>query len=117
MTSRLLFPPSHLLFRYFVPPLAGANQTPFGTMIESRLASYSGFRYFSEMLSSGFMSDGEATALSRFRESHEGTLSGMTRYTDHLDDMYGNFLSHCFIILELLYTRYTGATRGLTLLA
>ena len=72
---------------YFVPPLAGADQIPFGTMIESTLASYSGFRYFSEMLSSGFMSDGEAAALSVFRESHEGTLSGMTRYTDHLDDM------------------------------
>ena len=35
----------------FVPPVAGRGQAAFGTMIESTLASYSNFRYFSEMLS------------------------------------------------------------------
>ena len=71
----------------FVPPVAGPEQPPFGSMIESTLASYSNFRYYSEMLSSGFMSAEEALALSAFRESHQGTLSGMTRFQDHLDDM------------------------------
>jgi hypothetical protein len=33
------------------------------------------------------MTSDEANALSAFRESHQGTLSGMTRYMDHLDDM------------------------------
>ena len=51
------------------------------------LASYSNFRYFSEMLSSGAMDSEFATAMMDFRETHGGTLSGMTRYTDHLDDM------------------------------
>lgn len=33
------------------------------------------------------MSDEVANALMDFRENNGGTLSGMTRYTDHLDDM------------------------------
>ena len=40
-----------------------------------------------EMLSAGLMDNDTATALMDFRETHGGTLSGMTRYTDHLDDM------------------------------
>ena len=72
---------------FFVPPIAGSNQTAFRSMVESTAASYSNFRYFSEMLSSGFMTHDEAMLLSTFRETHHGTLSGMTRYTDHLDDM------------------------------
>jgi hypothetical protein len=71
----------------FVPPVAGAGQAPFGSMTQDRRASYSNFRYFAEMLSAGFLTDDEARALAAFREGHGGTLSGMTRYTDHLDDM------------------------------
>ena len=52
-----------------------------------RLFSYANFRYFAEMLSSGYFSDDIAHAISDFRESHTGTLSGMTRFLDHLDDM------------------------------
>ena len=47
----------------------------------------SNFRYYSEMLSSGFMTSEMSTALMDFRENKGGTLSGMTRFTDHLDDM------------------------------
>ena len=36
------------------------------------------------MLSAGLMDNETATALMVFRETHGGTLSGMTRYTDHL---------------------------------
>jgi|EP01043_Picozoa_sp_COSAG02_P008743 hypothetical protein len=50
-------------------------------------ASYSNFRYFSEMLSSEFLGSEIDSALNSFRESHGGTLSGMTRFRDHLDDM------------------------------
>ena len=39
------------------------------------------------MLSAGQLDPDTATALMDFREGHGGTLSGMTRYTDHLDDM------------------------------
>jgi len=56
-------------------------------MTADELASYSNFRYYSEMLSSGALSPADAASLMDFRETHGGTLSGMTRYTDHLDDM------------------------------
>ena len=39
------------------------------------------------MLSSGALDTAHATALMDFREANGGCLSGMTRYTDHLDDM------------------------------
>ena len=51
------------------------------------MASYSNFRYYSEMLSSGALEPSLAVALQDFREHNGGCLSGMTRYTDHLDDM------------------------------
>eukprot|EP00039_Didymoeca_costata_P001770 m.54923 g.54923 ORF g.54923 m.54923 type:complete len:1009 (+) comp10959_c1_seq2:92-3118(+) len=72
---------------FFVPQIVGPNQIPFGTMTESVQASYSNFRYYSEMLSSGALPDHVAITLANFRETHGGTLSGMTRYSDHLDDM------------------------------
>ena len=78
---------------YFLPPLAQANATPYTSMImrgapgTSGSSSYANFRYYAEMLSSGYFSDDIAHAISEFRETHTGTLSGMTRFLDHLDDM------------------------------
>ena len=83
------------------------NATPYTTMTQDTVASYSNFRYrsisltasglrhlahsmhryYSEMLSSGFMDAETSTALMDFRETRGGCLSGMTRFTDHLDDM------------------------------
>ena len=74
----------------FVPSCAiphGTTAPPFESMTQDVVASYSNFRYYSEMLSSGFLSDELAVALMSFRETHGGCLSGMTRYADHLDDM------------------------------
>lgn len=74
----------------FVPAAvvpAGTKPTRYMSMTTDTLASYSNFRYFSEMLSSGAMSSEYAVALMEFREQNGGCLSGMTRYTDHLDDM------------------------------
>eukprot|EP01059_Diplonema_ambulator_P033914 TRINITY_DN7346_c0_g1_i1.p1 TRINITY_DN7346_c0_g1~~TRINITY_DN7346_c0_g1_i1.p1 ORF type:complete len:887 (+),score=334.46 TRINITY_DN7346_c0_g1_i1:45-2663(+) len=71
----------------FIPPYAGLNIVPFQTMVQDTMASYSNFRYYSEMLSSGFLNQTMAVALQEFRETHQGMLSGMTRYTNHLDDM------------------------------
>ena len=45
------------------------------------------FRYFSEMLSSEFWDSDVTTAMNVYREAHTATISGMTRYEDHLDDM------------------------------
>ena len=39
------------------------------------------------MLSAQFMGAELDVALSEFRESHSGTLSSMTRFRTHLDDM------------------------------
>jgi hypothetical protein len=74
----------------FVPSAvapAGTTPTPYPTMTTDTVASYSNFRYYSEMLSAQFMDNVTARALMDFRETHGGSLSGMTRYTDHLDDM------------------------------
>eukprot|EP00756_Hemistasia_phaeocysticola_P061283 Hpha_TRINITY_DN476_c0_g1::TRINITY_DN476_c0_g1_i1::g.27768::m.27768 len=72
---------------FFVPPYASLNFTPFHSMVESTVASYSNFRYYSEMLFSGFLNDTVAQDLCNFRETFRGTLGGINRYTDHLDDM------------------------------
>ena len=45
------------------------------------------FRYYSEMLSSDALDNHTAVQLQNFRENNGGCLSGMTRYSDHLDDM------------------------------
>ena len=78
---------------FFLAPYAVVNATPYSTMIErgapgsSGASSYTNFRYWAEMLSSGFFSPEISHAISRFRETFLGTLSGMTRFLDHLDDM------------------------------
>ena len=71
----------------FLPPWAAANMTPYTSMVENREASYANFRYYSETLSSGGLSPELAFGIQEFRESRSGTLSGMTRFKDHLDDM------------------------------
>jgi hypothetical protein len=82
---------------FFIPPYAVANFTPYTAMPYSNRGTpqqdyggggaYANFRYFSEMLSAQFMGPQIDVALSEFRESHFGTLSSMTRFRTHLDDM------------------------------
>ena len=70
---------------YFLPPYAASNFTPYGSMVESTKpafaggSSYANFRYFSEMLSAQYFGDELDTAISDFRESHRGTISGVSR--------------------------------------
>ena len=81
----------------FVPPYAVANMTPYSQMPYSNRgtgvqdygggAAYANFRYYSEMLSSQFLGAELDHQLNEFRESHLGTMSGMTRFRTHLDDM------------------------------
>lgn len=81
----------------FLPPYAVANFTPYAAMPYSNRgspgqdygggAAYANFRYFSEMLSAQFMGPELDVVVSNFRESHYGTLSSMTRFRTHLDDM------------------------------
>jgi hypothetical protein len=82
---------------FFIPPYPQANFTPYAAMPYSNRgsaqqdygggAAYANFRYFSEMLGAQFLGDPLDVALSEFRESHYGTLSSMTRFRTHLDDM------------------------------
>ena len=82
---------------FFLPPYAVANFTPYPAMPFSNRgspkqdygggAAYANFRYFGEMLSAQFMGPELDVAVEEFRESHYGTLSSMTRFRTHLDDM------------------------------
>ena len=104
---------------YFVPPYAAANFTPYEAMPFSNRgsaqqdygggAAYSNFRYFSEMLSAQFMGPETDVALSEFRESHFGTLSSLTRFRTHLDDMpaAGYACAHCPPCTVFLWTQHT----------
>ncbi|HUT24090.1 MAG TPA: hypothetical protein VM492_07100 [Sumerlaeia bacterium] len=69
----------------FVPPIAGRHP-PFDRMTESRLASYTNYRYWIEMLSAGFLPDPQQDAIVAFRLAHGGELLGATRFQDHLDN-------------------------------
>jgi len=76
---------------FFVPPIAQAVYPPFGSMIESTIAEYSNFRYFPELLGADVLSPALSNALQNFRESSQGTVSGITRWSDHLDDMPSSY--------------------------
>ena len=56
-------------------------------MTESILASYSNFRYFAESVSAGVLSEQAVGEILEFRAARGGSLSGMTRFEGHLDDM------------------------------
>jgi hypothetical protein len=59
---------------------------PFGTMTQDRFASYTNYRYWVEMLSSGFLRPQWHDWIIAYRTSHGGELLGMTRFSGHLDD-------------------------------
>ena len=73
----------------WVPPLAvpGGRLPPFQSMTESILASYTNFRYAAELVSADILAPSFARAVLDFRATHGGTVSGLTRYLAHLDDM------------------------------
>ena len=69
----------------FLPPIAG-QEKPFLQMTESRLAMYTNYRYWLEMLSSGLLRPEWADAIIAYRRQHGGEALGTTRFRDHLDD-------------------------------
>ena len=79
----------------FVPPILGKNMQPWVNMTQDTpvgpdghsIPSYTNFRYYGESLLAAGLPPSIEVEISSFREAHGGTLSGMTRYTDHLDDM------------------------------
>jgi hypothetical protein len=62
----------------FIPPVARAGFAPFRSMIESTIAEYSNFRYYSELLGADVLSAQMRDALQNFRESTFGTVSGVS---------------------------------------
>lgn len=75
----------------FIPPIASAPYAPFKSMIESTVAMYSNFRFYSELLGADVLPPAMARALQDFREGTQGTVSGITRWSDHLDDMPSSY--------------------------
>jgi hypothetical protein len=69
----------------FLPPAVGIEK-PFERMTESELASYTNYRYWPEMLSSGMLPPEMRDAIIAFRTSHGGEVAGTTRLEDALDD-------------------------------
>ena len=77
--------------RVFVPPIASMSYVPYHSMIESTVAMYSNFRYWSELLGADILPSDVSIGLQAFRESTQGTVSGITRWSDHLDDMPSSY--------------------------
>ena len=72
----------------WLPPTVGPGQTPWTSMTANTYgASYSNFRYWAETLSARCLGPVYDDAIMKFRETKGGTLDGMTRFVDHLDDM------------------------------
>jgi hypothetical protein len=71
--------------RGFVPPIAGQKE-PFARMTESRLASYTNYRYWLETLSARCLEPAQERMLLDYRQAHGGELLAMTRFSDILDD-------------------------------
>ncbi len=69
----------------FIPPVARTTR-PFQTMTESRLASYTNYRYWPELLSSGLLSKKQINAIVEYRRAHGGEIAGMTAFYDRADN-------------------------------
>ena len=68
----------------FVPPAPGVK--PFERMTQDTFASYTNYRYWPEMLSSGLLPPEICDYILDYRALHGGELLGMTRFMDWLDD-------------------------------
>ena len=55
-------------------------------MTQDDFASYTNYRYWPEMLSSGLLNEEMIKAIVDYRETHGGEILGMTRFMRHLDD-------------------------------
>ena len=73
----------------YLPPCLKCLQSvksPFQNMTQDRISSYTNYRFWPEMLSSGGLPGSVAEGLGRYRQSHEGELLGMTRFEQWVDD-------------------------------
>ena len=70
---------------WFIPPIAQLNYPPNTYMTDGWVSMYSNFRYYAELLGADILTSDFSFALQEFRENHGGTVSGTTRWSDHLD--------------------------------
>lgn len=72
----------------WIPPCLDCPSaaSPFMNMTESRIASYTNYRFYPEMFSSGGLPADVASRLGQFRRTHGGEILGMTRFETWLDD-------------------------------
>jgi len=71
---------------WWLPPMVEHAPRPEGRITASRIGSYSNYRYWPELLSSGVLPKERMLALVKARLSGGGQYLGMTRFMDHLDD-------------------------------
>jgi hypothetical protein len=88
----------------FIPPVS-RKMAPFETMTQDRFASYTNYRYWPELLSSGILSKRQMLTIVDYRAAHRGEVSGMTRFLDHADNWpmaeYGSALLRLGRVREL----------------
>lgn len=70
---------------WWLPPMAEPVERP-DSMTATRLASYTNYRYWPELLSSGLLPPDMANRIVEARLSAGGQFCGMTRFSDWLDD-------------------------------
>ena len=70
---------------WWLPPQTESVERP-GSLTATRLASYTNYRYWPELLASGLLPDDMANRLVDARLSAGGQFCGMTRFADWLDD-------------------------------
>jgi len=69
----------------FMPPIVGMKE-PFGNMTEDEFASYTNYRYWPEMLSTGMLPAEMRDAVINYRTGHGGEVAATTRLEDVMDD-------------------------------
>jgi hypothetical protein len=74
----------------FIPPMPEKTpfniMTPFETMTESDFASYTNYRYWPELLSSGILSREQMEAVIAYRNTHGGEIAGLGRIWGQADN-------------------------------
>jgi hypothetical protein len=70
---------------WWLPPRIESPERP-TCLTETREASYTNYRYWPELLSSGLLPPAMANRIVNARLSAGGQFCGMTRFSDHMDD-------------------------------
>lgn len=71
----------------FLPPYAQKNTTPYKSMTDTREASYSNFRFWSETLLADVLPRDAEAAWLDYHNNKGGRVGGASRWSTHLDDM------------------------------